>query len=118
MLGGQWHSEVGYEVVIHLIESFLNQEVFKGATVTKLLVQLQVEVFFARVRTPCVRCAQVIMGRMETLHIGKGSRTNENQHNQQQQNQTNTPKTSPKGDPLTNVGRVSHCLYQGEMGET
>ena len=34
--------------------------------------RLLLYLFFARVRTPCVRCAQVIMVRVETLRVCEG----------------------------------------------
>ena len=43
VLGGQWHSKLRHEVVINLVERFLGQEIVIGATVTKLLIQLQVK---------------------------------------------------------------------------
>ena len=57
------------------------------------------EFFFARVRTPCGRCAQVIMRRMETLHIGKGSKPkNKKQHKSNPQKTTKPQnKTSTRG---------------------
>ena len=61
--------------------------------------------FFARVRTPCGRCAQVIMRRMETLHIGKGSkpktkRTNTKQPPNNQQTPTQNKNTRGPQQPM------------------
>ena len=69
--------------------------------------------FFARARTPCGRCAQVIMRRMETtLHIGKGSnqKNHRTKHKQNQKPKNNPNKHQNQRTPTTNVGRVSTVL--------
>ena len=48
--------------------------------------------FFPRVRTPCGRCAQVIIEGWETQHIDGGSKTQNQHQNSQQQPQNPNPK--------------------------
>ena len=72
----------------------------------------EAEFFFARVRTPCGRCAQVIMRRMETLHIGKGSnqKNHGTKHKQNPKPKNNPKKHQHQRTSTTNVGRVSTVL--------
>ena len=70
--------------------------------------------FFPRARTPCGRCAQVIMRRMETLHIGKGKRTRNRKTNTQKPHKANQ---NDAGNPNNQCGQ-SFALYYGETCET
>ena len=84
------------------------------STHTQLAPRAQPAHFFPRARTPCGRCAQVIMRRMETLHIGKGKRTRNRKTNTQKPHKANQ---NDAGNPNNQCGQ-SFALYYGETCET
>ena len=63
--------------------------------------------FFPRVRTPCGRCAQVIIGRMETLLIGRGSNPKNNKETHQPNPKNQPQKHKRQRTPTTNVAEFS-----------
>ena len=71
--------------------------------------------FFPRVRTPCGRCAQVIIEGWETQHIDGGSKTQNQHQNSQQQPQNPNPKQNKNQGhnqrPPINVGSVSVRMW-------
>ena len=76
--------------------------------------------FFPRVRTPCGRCAQVIIEGRETLHDDEVRHQKHNQTSNPKQ--TTTPKSTTKqttnNQPRTPSKQVMFPLYGSETGET
>ena len=68
--------------------------------------------FFARVRTPRVRCAQVIKRRMETLHVCGGN-PKHNNHKQK-----TTPKQAKQPENPQSKPAEYRAVLEGETSET
>ena len=66
--------------------------------------------FFARVRTPCGRCAQVIVGRGGNMsEDGNSNREKKDQRKTSNQTQTAKPKPKPKGQGFPSCSTSFLC---------